>query len=211
MADNVQVTEGVGTAVHADEYTHATFGSGKTQLVKIALGAPGTGVDAIAGAGAVTTGTLRVTLASDDPAVVALQILDNVISGSEMQADVVTLPDINVESTVLASAARTATVSSSDLTNNYLRGGHIIMTSITSSPSVVPTIEGKDPISGTYYTILTGIAITATGITILKVYPGAAAAVNAIAADVLPKTWRVTMTHGDADSITYSVAFAGVR
>jgi hypothetical protein len=37
----------------------------------------------------VTAGTQRVTLASDDPAVVALQILDNAISGNEMQVDVV--------------------------------------------------------------------------------------------------------------------------
>jgi len=38
MADNVQITEGSGTAVHADEYTHGTLGSGKTQLVKIVDG-----------------------------------------------------------------------------------------------------------------------------------------------------------------------------
>jgi hypothetical protein len=42
-----------------------------------------------AGAGAVAANTQRVTLASDDPAVAALQILDNAISGSEMQVDVV--------------------------------------------------------------------------------------------------------------------------
>jgi len=42
-----------------------------------------------AGAGAVGTTTQRVTLASDDPAVTALQVLDNAISGSEMQVDVV--------------------------------------------------------------------------------------------------------------------------
>lgn len=41
------------------------------------------------GAGSVSAGTPRVTLASDDPAVVALQILDNAISGNEMQVDVV--------------------------------------------------------------------------------------------------------------------------
>jgi len=42
-----------------------------------------------AGAGAVGTTTQRVTLASDDPAVTSLQTLDNAISGSEMQVDVV--------------------------------------------------------------------------------------------------------------------------
>jgi hypothetical protein len=42
-----------------------------------------------AGAGAVGVTVQRVTLASDDPAVAALQILDNVVSGSEAQVDVV--------------------------------------------------------------------------------------------------------------------------
>jgi len=42
-----------------------------------------------AGAGAVAVNTQRMTLASDDPAVTALQLIDNAISGSEMQVDVV--------------------------------------------------------------------------------------------------------------------------
>jgi hypothetical protein len=69
MADNVVVTAGTGTTIHADEYTHATYGAGKSQAVKIVLGAPGTGVDLVGGAGAVDTGTARVTLGSDDPLV----------------------------------------------------------------------------------------------------------------------------------------------
>ena len=68
MADNVAITAGSGTTIHADEYTHPTYGAGKSQIVKLALGAPGTGVDAVGGAGAVDGGTARVTLASDDPA-----------------------------------------------------------------------------------------------------------------------------------------------
>jgi len=38
MADNVAITAGSGTTVHADEYTHGTLGSGKTQLVKLVDG-----------------------------------------------------------------------------------------------------------------------------------------------------------------------------
>lgn len=38
MADNVAITAGSGTTVHADEYTHTTLGSGKTQLVKLVDG-----------------------------------------------------------------------------------------------------------------------------------------------------------------------------
>jgi hypothetical protein len=42
-----------------------------------------------AGAGAVDALTPRVTLASNDPAVTALQLIDNTVSGSELQVDVV--------------------------------------------------------------------------------------------------------------------------
>jgi hypothetical protein len=38
MADNVDITAGTGTTIHADEYTHTTLGAGKTQLVKLADG-----------------------------------------------------------------------------------------------------------------------------------------------------------------------------
>lgn len=47
-----------------------------------------------AGAGAVGPTVQRVTLASDDPAVTALQLLDNIIAGNEAQVDVLTLPGV---------------------------------------------------------------------------------------------------------------------
>lgn len=84
MADNIDVTPGTGATVAADD-----VGGALHQRVKLSLGANGTAVDAGAGAGAVGTDTQRVTLGSDDPAVVALQLIDNAISGSEMQVDVV--------------------------------------------------------------------------------------------------------------------------
>lgn len=113
----------------------------------------------------------------------------------------------NLELTVLASAARTANVNSSDLSNFNGRGVHVIIdvTSVTATPSVVFTVQGKDAVSGKYYTLLTSAAITATGTTLLTVYPGAAVTANVSASNVVPKTWRVSAAHGDADSITYSV------
>lgn len=44
MADNVDLEAPVGV-VHADEYTHATYGAGKSQVVKLVVGAPGSGAD----------------------------------------------------------------------------------------------------------------------------------------------------------------------
>jgi len=67
MADNVAITAGSGTTIATDD-----IGGVQYQRAKLSLGADGTAVDAVAGAGAVGTGVQRVTLASDDPAVTAL-------------------------------------------------------------------------------------------------------------------------------------------
>ena len=113
----------------------------------------------------------------------------------------------NFNTTVLASAARTVTNNSEDLTNSQQRGCHVIIdvTAISASPSVVPTIQGKDAVSGEYYELLTGTAITGTGTTVLKVYPGLTPAANTVINDIVPSKFRILMTHDDTDSITYSV------
>lgn len=71
MADN-PVWPPTGLNVAADD-----IGGNLHQRVKLSLGADGTAVDAGAGAGAVGTDTLRCTLGSNDPAVTALQIMDD--------------------------------------------------------------------------------------------------------------------------------------
>ena len=79
----------------------------------------------------------------------------------------------------------------------------------TSTLNVTPKIEGYDPISGKYYSILTGAAITTAGTTVLRVHPSLTAAANTIAKDMLPKNYKFTMTHGDALPVVYSVAVNG--
>ncbi len=113
---------------------------------------------------------------------------------------------------LLASAARTATVSSAvqDTPNIKRALIFIDVTSVTATPSVVPTITcGKPDPAATAddaATLLTGAAITATGNTILQVGPGLYNVANLVAGACLPAQWGVTMTHGDTDSITYSVS-----
>lgn len=107
------------------------------------------------------------------------------------------------------SAARTATPTAVEATTERgERGLHLVIdvTAVTATPSVVPTIDGYDDLSGKWYNLLTGNAITATGTTVLKIYPGIATSANAAASDVIPGRIRVVMTHADADSATYSVA-----
>lgn len=76
MADNVTLNSGTGGATAAAD----DIGGVHYQRVKISLGADGSAVDAIAGAGAVGTGVQRVTLASDDPAVAALENMDGTVA-----------------------------------------------------------------------------------------------------------------------------------
>lgn len=116
----------------------------------------------------------------------------------------------NVSGTLLASAARTATTSCADQVNYNGRGVRIYIntTSVTGAPSVVFTVEEKDPGSGTYTAILTSAAVTAAGHVVLTVYPGVTAAANVAVSHPLPRTFRVTGTHANGDSITYSVGYA---
>jgi len=108
-------------------------------------------------------------------------------------------------SVVYASAARTATPTAVTKRVDRWRGCVLLIsvTAVTATPSVVPKIEGVLS-DGTVYALVTGAAITATGQTAIKVYPGITAAANVAVSDVLPQTIKITFTHGDADSITYS-------
>lgn len=113
----------------------------------------------------------------------------------------------NFTRTIHDSKARTATPDTVDQANSTGRGLHLVIdvTAVTGTPSVVFTIQGKDPVSGKVWTLLASAAITAAGTTVLKVYPGLTAAANAAANDILPPTWNVKAVHGNGDSITYSV------
>jgi len=114
----------------------------------------------------------------------------------------------NTEVTLLASAARTASVNSADFTNFNAKGAHFVIdvSLDPASASITVTIEGKDPLSGEYYDILVSAAIDSTGITILKVYPGISTLANGAASDILPRTFRVKVAAVDTDSLTYSIA-----
>lgn len=111
--------------------------------------------------------------------------------------------------TVLASAARTATPDTQEfeLVGHSASGLHVVIdvTAVTLTPSVTVNVSGVDRVSGKTYTLIESAAITAIGTTVLKVGPGLTAAANTVANDIVPSVIRVTATHADADSITYSV------
>ncbi len=115
---------------------------------------------------------------------------------------------------ILASAARTATVTDEALVRNRTNDGAcglrviVDVTALAASPSVVLTIQGYDAAINKYFDVLVGTAITdvtGTGTYVYKIFPSATPSAGATANDFLPATWRIKMVHGDTDSITYTL------
>ena len=112
--------------------------------------------------------------------------------------------------TVLPSAARTAAPNDQEFRGfaPSVLGVLVVVdvTSITSTPSLTVKVQGVDPRTGKTWDIVTSAAIVATGTTVLRVRPGITPVTNVAVADVLPPVFRISCTHADADSITYSVS-----
>jgi len=97
---------------------------------------------------------------------------------------------------LVASAAYTSNQTSADQTNSNGKGLLLFVKTGTfgsGASGIVATIQGKDPVSGSVYTILASAALTANSFTILRVYPNLTPAANLIANDILPRTWNVTL------------------
>lgn len=100
---------------------------------------------------------------------------------------------------VISHSAASAGVNGSDIANSSAKGVKVVVdvTALTgTSPTLTVTIQGKDTASGKYFTLLASSALSATGTTVLTVYPGLTAAANSKADDILPDTFRVISTIG---------------
>lgn len=123
--------------------------------------------------------------------------LGNILSGRK-----------NTGKEILASAARTSTTVSGDISNPHARGGHIIVdvSDIVDDPTMIMFVQGKDPVSGNYYSILQTIIINVVDTYLFKVYPGITDVPGYATPDILPDVFRVLMLHLGSDSTTYSVS-----
>jgi len=118
----------------------------------------------------------------------------------------------NTEATVLATTKSGVTTKSDDQIN-YNAKGALFFFQIASSPAsdscnVAFSIEGKDPVSGTYFTMLDDATEGATSVKIYAIYPGIAdteSKFTAFEEMPLPRTYRARITHTGAGSFTYSV------
>lgn len=111
---------------------------------------------------------------------------------------------------LITHTAASAGVNGSDMLNLNGRGIKLVIdiTAITGTgPTLTVTIQGKDPTSGKYFTILASAALGAVATTVLTVYPGLTAAANVAANDILPRSWRViTAIGGTTPAVTATIA-----
>lgn len=117
----------------------------------------------------------------------------------------------NIEITVLATAARTASTNSADLTNHNARGV-IITLDVTTDPAGGETlqllVQYKDAESSAYEIILDDAANATPGRRTVIVYPGTAGSANDVTSTTgypLPRIWRVRIVHSAGGTWNYSV------
>lgn len=116
------------------------------------------------------------------------------------------MPKTTVFIGLITAAAATTTQTTEDQTNKGHRGVKVVLdTTTVGSASLTLTIEGKDRHSGKYFTLLSGAAVSTDTTNVYTVYPGLTAAANVTVSDVLPETWRVKVTAGNANAATYKV------
>jgi len=93
---------------------------------------------------------------------------------------------------ITLTAQGAGTVNGADQINTNGRGVVVgINTTVDAAGSYVVNIQGKDIVSGQYYTIATTPAIAAAAFSTLTVYPGITTTANVAVSSVLPRTWRV--------------------
>lgn len=108
--------------------------------------------------------------------------------------------------TPFPSAVRTTHVASPDQNANGSLSAvlDIDITQFTGT-SITFTVLAKDPVAGTYYTVLASAALVATGHTVLIIDPRVVAAANLVAQRALPRQFRV-LPSGTITTVTYSLS-----
>jgi hypothetical protein len=106
-------------------------------------------------------------------------------------------------------AGATTTQTSPDFQNPGARGVKVVLNmTVVGTGSVTLSIQGKDKVSNSYYTLLAGAAVTTNTMNIYTVFPQAPATANVSANAELPATWRIVVTANNANAATYSVGFS---
>ncbi len=134
----------------------------------------------------------------------AIHLSDGTATGADVMRGNTQSPAL-----ITLAAQGAGTVNSPDQQNVNGRGCHLVIdiTIAGGTPTLTVTIQGKDPVSGKYYTILTSAALAAVATTVLRVYPNLTPSANLIVNDILPRVWRVSATvAGGTPAVTATVA-----
>lgn len=115
---------------------------------------------------------------------------------------------LNTSGSLVSAASLTTTQTTSDQTNTSARGVKVVLDWLSGTGSVTLAIEAKDPTSGKYFTLLSGVAASFVATNVYTVYPGLVAAANATVNDVLPRVWRVKLTANTANPASYTVGYS---
>lgn len=118
----------------------------------------------------------------------------------------------NTAVSVEASSAKAASGNSATALTNHNGSGVHLFVNVSAVSGTTPTlavrVQVQDPVSSSWVD-LPGAAtanITATGLTLLTIYPGATVAANSAVSLPLPRTWRLAWTiGGTTPSFTFSV------
>lgn len=106
----------------------------------------------------------------------------------------------------------TTNFASADISNVYgpcLKAA-VNITSLTgTTPTITVQIQGKDTISGLYFTVLSSAALSTTGLTVLTVCPGITVTANVSASDIVPGTVRANFVYGG--TVTASAGTVGLE
>lgn len=115
------------------------------------------------------------------------------------------------EELALASGARTTTQTLGPYpevdAGGEVRAVEVVLnlTAFTTAASLTLSIEEDVTGAGTWVTSIAGVAVTANGASRIRLGPDFPISANASQTGLIPGRWRVVVTHGNANSHTYSV------
>lgn len=112
----------------------------------------------------------------------------------------------------LLSGTATYVLSTSAVQSNANSRGIRVVVDVTALPvagaSLIATIEGYDPVSNKYITILASAAITTVSTNVLYFFPAAPVVANVSANYTLPASWRIKVVNGGTGGSTATLTVA---
>ena len=100
---------------------------------------------------------------------------------------------------ITVNQAVNGTVNVTDQTNPVGAGIIVgINVTVITTATLTVNIQGKDEMSGQYYTLLASAALAAVAFSTLTLYPGAVVTANVSANGMLPNTYRLQAVLGGA-------------